>query len=100
MTPAEASPPRGFQRQGPVLRLDKRLLAGTGAAGWRLPVVVRPANEEAPVLEAARRRDALRHCCCCCLNSRVPVEFPVFDCEPNKGFDVSMHHHMQNSALY
>ena len=58
MTPAKASPPHGFQRQGPVLRLDERLLAGTEAAGWRLPVVVRPANEEAPVPEAAHRRDA------------------------------------------
>jgi hypothetical protein len=28
------------------------------------------------------------------------LEFPVFDCELNKGFDVNMHHHMQNSALY
>ena len=28
------------------------------------------------------------------------LEFPSFDCEIDKGFDVNMHHHMQNSTLY
>ena len=61
MTSAEASPSVcGFQHQGTVLRLDKQLLAGMEAAGWRLSVIVRPTKYKALALEAAHMRDPLR----------------------------------------
>ena len=46
--PPRHCPPRAASSARAQCSLDERLLAGTEAAGWRLPVIVRPAKDETP----------------------------------------------------